>query len=198
MENLPSMAKIFEISSGATIARTVESAASLLAEAAGRSGGRGASGMAAQADALRRRAVRLAAEEAAAYGEARGVLESKPVQTDGAGQARRDHAVGEAVAAAARPPLALAGCAADVGQLAVALRGRVPGELAADVAVAAKLAAGAADAAAHLVEVNLVVGTGSEWAADARERARSAARSAREAAGENDPVVGRNRPRPPS
>ncbi len=157
-------------------------AASLLAVAADRSRPEwpGAPGAVAQAEALQRRAGMLARNNSQAYDHARAALAGGVVPPGTPEQ--RDWAIGRAVAAAADPPLALAGCADDVAHLALALAEHGSAEVRADVVAAAQLAAGAAASAAHLVEVNLVVGADETRTGQAYRHARSAAEAARAAA----------------
>jgi formiminotetrahydrofolate cyclodeaminase len=157
--------------------------ASLLAGAADRSRDAwpGAPGAVAQALALRRRAGALARDNSSAYHDALAALERG--REPGGASPQRDWAIGRAVAAAADPPLALAGAADDVAQLALALATHGAADVRPDVVAAAQLAAGAAASAAHLVEVNLVVGADEGRTGRARRHAQSAAEAARAAAG---------------
>lgn len=167
--------------SGQVTAQVIVLAASLLEVAAehSRASWSEAPGAVAQARSLARRAAALAAENAATYAGARAALAGGPAEPgDGA---RHDFNLGRALAAAADPPMALSACAADVAQLAVTLSERGEPEVVADVVVAAKLAAAAADAAAHLVEINLVVGADADRVSLARHRARLAAAAAQAA-----------------
>jgi formiminotetrahydrofolate cyclodeaminase len=68
-------------------------------------------------------------------------------------------------------PLAIAEACADVVVLARALADRLDPALGPDLETAALLAAGAARAAAHLVEINLAVGSDDERAVRARAAA---------------------------
>jgi formiminotetrahydrofolate cyclodeaminase len=138
-----------------------------------------AAGAVAQAQALNRRARSLAQRGAAAYGEARAALDAVGQGEDTS--ALRNWQLGKTVAAAAGPPLALAACAADIAQLAAGAAVSGDGALVADAVVAAKLAAAAADSAAHLVAINLVAGSDAERLALARQRATAAAEAARSA-----------------
>jgi formiminotetrahydrofolate cyclodeaminase len=138
-----------------------------------------AAGAVAQARALNRRARSLARRGAAAYGEARAALDAVGQGEDTS--ALRNWQLGKTVAAAAGPPLALAACAADIAQLAAGAAVSGDGALVADAVVAAKLAAAAADSAAHLVAINLVAGSDAERLALARQRATAAAEAARSA-----------------
>ncbi len=168
--------------SGVVTGIVVGLAASLLAVAADRSreAWPGAAGAVAQAVALRRRGHALAQDNSLAYHDARVALAGGSASAGGAAQ--RDWAIGRAVAAAADPPLALAGTADDVAQLALALAGHGAAEVRADCVAAAQLAAGAAASAAHLVEVNLVAGADPQRSGRARRHAHSAAEAARSAA----------------
>jgi formiminotetrahydrofolate cyclodeaminase len=89
--------------------------------------------------------------------------------------ARRDFALGRAVEQAAAVPLAIAEACADVVALARELTPLVTTGFAPDVEAARLLAAGAAAGAAHLVEVNLVVGSDDVQVGRAQAAARAAA-----------------------
>jgi methenyltetrahydrofolate cyclohydrolase len=159
-----------------------------------------AAGVAAQAEALRERAVQLVDEDAEAYRlalEARAAADekAKPEQRDsrveaggggGAGQkpppppAQRDWALGQVTAAAAEPPLALARLAGDLAELCAASGGRVEPRVHADVAAAAALAAAVAHGARALVATNLTALPGDARVEEADrlvEAAETAARS---------------------
>jgi methenyltetrahydrofolate cyclohydrolase len=147
-------------------------AAATVTAAAARTGG-DATG-AAQAASLAARLERLAAEDVEAYAVALAALpaaESPEPQEPAEPDARRDFALGTALDHAAAVPLAIAEACADVVVLARSLAERLDPALAADLEAAALLAAGAARGAAHLVEVNLVVGTDDERAVRARAAA---------------------------
>jgi hypothetical protein len=75
----------------------------------------------------------------------------------------------------------LSACALTVAQLAELIASNAAGEVRADAAVAAQLAAAAARAGAHLVEINLVVGGDRQPAVHARELAEAAAVAAAQA-----------------
>jgi formiminotetrahydrofolate cyclodeaminase len=109
---------------------------------------------AAQASALETRLRRLADEDAEALAVARAAL---PIVEPEESDARRDFALGTALDRAAAVPLAIAEACADVAALARELAERLDPAFAADLEASARLAGGAARAAAHLVEVNLVV-----------------------------------------
>jgi methenyltetrahydrofolate cyclohydrolase len=111
-----------------------------------------AAGVAAQAEALRERAVLLADEDAEAY---RRALEARAAADATAKPEQRDWALGRVTAAAAEPPLALARLAADLAELCAAAGSRVELRVHADVAAAAALAAAVARGARELVAANL-------------------------------------------
>ncbi len=111
-----------------------------------------APGVAAQAEALRDRAVQLVDEDAQAY---RLALEARAAADDAARPEQRDWALGQVTAAAAEPPLALVRLAADLAELCAAAAGRVEPRVHADVTAAAALAAAVARGARALVATNL-------------------------------------------
>jgi methenyltetrahydrofolate cyclohydrolase len=111
-----------------------------------------AAGVAAQAEALRERAVQLVDEDAEAY---RLALEARAAADEQAKPEQRDWALGQVTAAAAEPPLALARLAGDLAELCAASGGRVEPRVHADVAAAAALAAAVARGARELVATNL-------------------------------------------
>jgi methenyltetrahydrofolate cyclohydrolase len=111
-----------------------------------------ATGVAAQAEALRERAVQLVDEDAEAYRQA---LEARKAADATARPEQRDWALGRVTAAAAEPPLALARLAADLAVLCSAAGARVEPRVHADVAAAAALAAAVARGAKELVAANL-------------------------------------------
>jgi formiminotetrahydrofolate cyclodeaminase len=111
-----------------------------------------AAGVAAQAEALRERAVLLVDEDADAY---RLALEARAAADQTARPEQRDWALGRVTAAAAEPPLALARLATDLAELCAAAGARVEPRVHADVAAAAALAAAVARGARALVAVNL-------------------------------------------
>jgi formiminotetrahydrofolate cyclodeaminase len=111
-----------------------------------------AAGVAAQAEALRERAVQLVDEDADAY---RKALEARTAADETAKPEQRDWALGRVTAAAAEPPLALARLAADLAVLCAASGDRVEPRVHPDVAGAAALAAAVARGARELVAVNL-------------------------------------------
>jgi methenyltetrahydrofolate cyclohydrolase len=143
-----------------------------------------AAGAAAQATALGRRAVMLAAADAAVYEDALRALERKAEGERNA--TRRDAAIGEALSRAADIPLLIAAAACDVGLLAADVAGGGRPDTSADSAVAALLAEGCARSAHHLVEVNLATRPEDQRVAEgarAVEAARAAAKRAAAAAG---------------
>jgi formiminotetrahydrofolate cyclodeaminase len=111
-----------------------------------------AAGVAAQAEALRDRAVQLVDEDAEAY---RLALEARAAADDAARPEQRDWALGQITAAAAEPPLALVRLATDLADLCAAAAERVEPRVHADVAAAAALAAAVARGARALVATNL-------------------------------------------
>src|SRR4051812_50037237 len=80
-----------------------------------------AAGVAAQAEALRERALQLVDEDAEAY---RLALEARAAADEKARPGQRDWALGQITAAAAEPPLALVRLAADLAELCAAAGGR--------------------------------------------------------------------------
>ena len=111
-----------------------------------------AAGVAAQAEALRDRAVQLVDEDADAYRQA---LEARDAADEAARPEQRDFALGRVTSAAAEPPLALTRLAADLASLCAAAGARVEPRVHADVAAAAALAAAVTRGARELVAVNL-------------------------------------------
>jgi methenyltetrahydrofolate cyclohydrolase len=137
-----------------------------------------AGGVAAQAESLRARAVRLAQEDAEA-------LAAVLAERSGGGGDRaemRDFRLGRTLYRAAGVPLSIVDAAADVALLASHTAGHCAGEVRADAAAGALLAHGAARAAAHLVEVNLTTGAGDERSKRAHGLVRAAGAAADEAA----------------
>jgi methenyltetrahydrofolate cyclohydrolase len=108
-------------------------------------------GCAAQAAALRRRALDLAHVDAETYARA---LEVRAATADLPPE-RRDWEVGRAYAAAAEPPLALARAAADLADLARLVAEQAEPAVRPDAVAAQALAAAAARGARELVAVNL-------------------------------------------
>src|SRR5262249_42905522 len=106
-----------------------------------------AAGVAAQAEALRERAVQLGEEDGEGY---RLALEARAAEDAGAKPEQRDWSLGQVTAAAAEPPLALVRLAADLTDLCSATAERVEPRVHADVAAAAVLAAAVARGARAL------------------------------------------------
>lgn len=136
--------------SGSAAAIVAAMAASLLAKAArsSRECWSEAGGAAAQAEALRARALPLADADALVYREAH----SRLGRAEGA-----DHTLAASLDKAAEVPLEIARLGADVAVLAREVSERCDPALRPDVMGAAVLAAAAAQAAAQLVEANLTV-----------------------------------------
>jgi formiminotetrahydrofolate cyclodeaminase len=121
-------------------------------------------GTAAQAEALAGRLTGLAADDADAYEAAVRALD-RP----GDGSETHDFLLGSMLRRAADVPLQIAEAAGDVAVLAAATATIAPAAQQADAVGAARLAEGAARAAAHLVEINLVARPGDERHTRARE-----------------------------
>jgi len=139
------------VAAGPATAQVGSEAAAIVAAIA-RAGGDGAA--AAQAQALASRLCQLAEDDARVFAAATAALpDGTPKESDD----RRDFALGRALDAAAEVPLAIAESCADVADLARDVSERADPAHAADLEAAALLAGGAARAAAHLVEVNLLV-----------------------------------------
>ena len=170
---------------GAVAALVAAWAAALAAAAADRSrdGWDAAAGARAQAQSLRTRALRLLERGTQAHARAMETLAAPRLQGDVGGEreAMRDWRLGQAVREAAQPPLELSACALSVAQLAQLIASHAAGEVRADAAVAAQLAAAAARAGAHLVEINLVVGGDRQPAVQARALAEAASAAAADA-----------------
>ncbi len=135
-----------------------------------------ARGVAAQAESLRERALRLVDEDAEAY---RRALEARAALDEGEPPERRDWALGRVTAAAAEPPLALARLAVDVADLCAATSVRAEPGVQPDVAAAAALAAAIARGAWALVAVNLTALPGDARVREADRLASAAAEAAR-------------------
>jgi formiminotetrahydrofolate cyclodeaminase len=127
------------------------------------------------------RALALAERGAKAHAAAMETLEAARSGAAGERAEVRDWQLGTAVEQSAEAPLELAACSLDICQLAQLIATHAAGDVRADAAVAAQLAAAAARAGAHLVEINLVVGGEHESAARARALAEAAAGAAAEA-----------------
>jgi formiminotetrahydrofolate cyclodeaminase len=168
---------------GAATAAAVALAAGLAGNAARRSrdSWAEAGAMAGQADALQARAADLVEQGARAYAEAAARL--KGGSDDEAEEAgpQRDWKLGVALGRAADTPLALAETGADIAELCAEVADHCDPSACPDAVAGAMLATAGADAAAHLVEVNLATGPEDERALAAREAAARAA-AARERA----------------
>src|SRR5438477_6150378 len=135
-----------------------------------------AAGVAAQAAALRERAVQLVDEDAEAYREA---LEARAAADETAKPEQRDWALGQVTAAAAEPPLALVRLATDLAELCAAAGERVEPRVHADVAAAGVLAAAVARGASELVATNLTALAGDARVEEADRLVASAEAAAR-------------------
>jgi formiminotetrahydrofolate cyclodeaminase len=132
----------------------------------------------AQAEALRRRALLLAREDADAL---EAFLAARDTSVEPRAEAR-DFQLGRTLERAADVPLAIAETACDVVLLAAHASHFGDGEVRADAVTAALLAHGAACAAAHLVEVNLASGTEDERVRRVQSLVRTAGAAATDAA----------------
>ena len=141
----------------------------------------GAAGACAQADALDRRGLRLARQNAEALRAARAALSKASGEQARDEQRLADSQLHDALVLSADLPLAIAEAAVDAAELGALAAGRGAAEVRADAAGAAALAAGAAAAAGHLVEINLLTKTGHPRVDRARELA-ALARAASERA----------------
>jgi formiminotetrahydrofolate cyclodeaminase len=164
-------------SSGAVAALAVGLAADLAAQVARASrewSERG--GALAQADAIRDRAIELAAEVGHAYHVALATLSralAEPPATPAAGAPD----LGEALERAVEPLLQVGAAASDAAELAELVARCGSSLVRADAVAATMLATAAAEMCAHLVEVNLLVTGDDERARRAREIVASAAAS---------------------
>jgi formiminotetrahydrofolate cyclodeaminase len=136
-----------------------------------------APGVAAQADALRVRAGRLAQLDAEAYG---AVLELREAAPDERPE-DRDFRLGGAFSHAADVPLEIASVAEDVAELAALVADASAHAPRADAAGAAVLASAAARSAASLVAINLAVAEGDPRTGRAAMHAAAAELSAQRA-----------------
>jgi formiminotetrahydrofolate cyclodeaminase len=103
-----------------------------------------------RANALRTRALEQADIERDVY---QAVLEARAMESD---HPQRENRLASALAAAASPPLAIAGVGAQIAALAAESATQGNPALIGDAVTAAELADGATRAAAHLVRMNLV------------------------------------------
>jgi formiminotetrahydrofolate cyclodeaminase len=151
---------------GSALAAALAAAAAVGQKAARLSSGSwpDAGGVAAQAEALRERALRLVDEDAEAYRHALEAQENPPADPSAE---RRDYALGRALADAAEPPLQLARIAADVAELCAVVAARGEPRVQADAAAASAIAAGVARGARGLVAVNLTATAGDPRVAEA-------------------------------
>jgi len=157
---------------GSAAAMTAAAAASLVAMTARLSSGwPEASGVVAQALALRDRLSDLAQADAEVYAESLAALAA----AGGGSDARRDFALGTTLGRAAQVPLVIAETASDVAMLAASAEEHVRLDVQPDIHAAAALAAAASGAAARLVEVNLTTTADDERVRRARRAAESAA-----------------------
>jgi len=123
-----------------------------------------------QAETLRRRAVDLAREDAAAL----EAFISERDRPDDVQPEARNFQLGRSLERAADVPLGIATTACDVAMLAAHVAAHAEHDVRADAVGAGFLAAGAARAAAHLVEINLAAGLDDERLRDAEALARAA------------------------
>ncbi len=163
---------------GSALAAALAAAAAVVQMAARLSPGSwvDAPGVAAQAEALRDRAVQLVDEDAEAY---RLALEARAAADEAARPEQRDWALGQVTAAAAEPPLALVRLATDLAELCAAAAGRVEPRVHADVTAAASLAAAVARGARALVATNLTALEGDARVEEADRLAGAAEAAAR-------------------
>lgn len=136
-----------------------------------------APGAVAQARAMRTRALDLAEEDAIAYGDVISAMRSTKDQP----KERRDFELGQALSLAAETPLVIAEKAVDVAELAATAAENGNPNLRGDAAAGATLAAGAARAAANLVEINLSMKPDDPRVARARAAVTAADEAARRA-----------------
>jgi formiminotetrahydrofolate cyclodeaminase len=164
---------------GPAAALTAAAAAALVAMAARYSRGswEEATTTVAQAELLRRRATKLALEDADALDD---FLSARETPIDPRPEARDFH-LGRTLERAADVPLAIAETACDVALLAQYVADRGEPEVRADAAAAALLAHAATRAAAHLVEVNLAALGDDDRVRRARELAATAGNAAEHA-----------------
>lgn len=131
-------------------------------------------GLAAQAAALGTRLADLAPSDAEAFAAARAALAA----STGGGDERRDFNLGQVLDRASAIPLEIAEASSDVAALAGQLAETGEDNSRPDAAVAAMLAAAAAQAAVRLIEVNLAAGLDGARVTRARAAAQSAAQAA--------------------
>ena len=145
---------------GPTAAIVAALAAGVVAEAARRSTDvwDEAAGAAAQAAALRRRAIGVARDDREAHLAARAALE----EARAGGSVLGDGTLAVTLARAADLPLEIASAGADAAELGAVVTEHCAADMKADAAGAAALAAGAVEAATELIEVNLSTGPDDE------------------------------------
>lgn len=136
-----------------------------------------AEGFAAQALAIRERAAHLALADAEAWDRALAALRD----AGPGGDPRRDFALEQKLERAAALPLEIADLGADAAALAAHASELCDGAYRPDAVAAAALAAGGAQAAAHIVEVNLAVRESDPRLARARASEQAAAAAAERA-----------------
>jgi formiminotetrahydrofolate cyclodeaminase len=165
---------------GPTAAIVTALAAGVVAEAARRSADvwDDAAGAAAQATALRRRAIRVAQDDREAHLAAREALQAARA---GEGGALSDGTLAVTLARAADLPLEIATAGADTAELGALVTEHGSADVRADAAGAAALAAGAVDAATELIEVNLSTGSEDERLVRALELRRAASAASQHA-----------------
>ena len=162
-------------SAGAAAALAAALAADLLAQVAQRTPTwEGHGGILAQADVLRERAIVGARRIAVAYHR---LVESLDAAVASPANPPESTDLGEQLAGAADVLLEIAETACDCATLAVVVAQFGDTVVRADASAAAILAAGAADMACHLVEVNLLASADQERTDRARRLARAAAAS---------------------
>jgi formiminotetrahydrofolate cyclodeaminase len=164
---------------GPAAALMVATAAALVAMVArySRDSWADASTTVAQAEALRRRALALARDDADAL---EAFLAARDTSVEPRAEARDFH-LGRTLERAADVPLAIAETACDVALLAAHAAELGDGEVRADAVTAVLLAHGAARAAAHLVEVNLTSGVADERVLRVHDLVRTAGTAADQA-----------------
>jgi formiminotetrahydrofolate cyclodeaminase len=131
----------------------------------------------AQAEALRRRALKLARDDADALD---AFLAARDPSIEPRLEAR-DFQLGQTLDRAADVPLAIAETACDVALLALHTANYGEGDVRADAVAAALLAHGASRAAAHLVDVNLASGEEDERVRRVHEAVKNAGAAAQQA-----------------
>ncbi len=164
---------------GPAAALATASAAALVAMAArfSRDSWAEATTTVAQAEALRRRSLQLARDDADALD---AVLTARATPVDPRPEAR-DFQLGRTLARAADAPLAIGETACDVALLAAQVADCGDEDVRPEAAAAALLAHAAARVSAHLVEINLASAKGDERVRRAQDLVRTAAAAAERA-----------------